>query len=297
MTEDSSPDEHASGTAMATAFMRALAASDPRKEIQGRDYLAEVFLLEEQRKPLNDQALRTRVMQNKLTPGAYEFMIARTAFFDQIVEQALKENIAQIVFLGAGYDSRPYRFGNLIQDTIIFELDTRPTLQRKQECLRRARISVSKHINYVIINFDTDNLADRLIEAGYHREKRTLFIWEGVTFYLRAEVVNDLLTILKSNSPAGSSICFDYAALSAEALNEEGAKEIKKLMRSHYSHEPTRFGIGAGEIESFLASKDLEIIEHLTAAEMNERYLFGAGYHDMGKVPSLFCLVHAQVKE
>ena len=297
MTEDSSPDGQASGTALATAFMRALIACDPGKEIQGRDDLAEIFLLEEQRKPLNDNALRAWVMQNKLTPGAYEFMIARTAFFDQIVEQALKENLAQIVFLGAGYDSRPYRFGKFIQDTVIFELDTKPTQQRKQECLRRAHISVSKHVNYVNINFATDDLADRLIEAGYRREKRTLFVWEGVTYYLSAEVVNNLLTVVKSNSLAGSSICFDYAALSAEALNEEGAKEIKKLMRSHYSNEPTRFGIRAGEIESFLARKDLEVIELLTAAEMNERYLFVAGHHDMGKVPSLFCLVHAKVKQ
>ncbi len=29
------------------------------------------------------------------------------AFFDHIVKSALRENIPQIVFLGAGYDSRP----------------------------------------------------------------------------------------------------------------------------------------------------------------------------------------------
>ena len=66
-------------------------------------------------------------MKNKIAPGAYEFMIARTAFFDRIVEQALKVNIGQLVLLGAGYDSRPYRFGKFIQDTKIFELDAKPT--------------------------------------------------------------------------------------------------------------------------------------------------------------------------
>ena len=61
--------------------MRALAACDPRKEIRRNDYLAEIFLDEEQKKPLKDLAIRAWVMKNKIAPGTYEFMIARTAFF------------------------------------------------------------------------------------------------------------------------------------------------------------------------------------------------------------------------
>jgi len=44
MSADRSLDKLTSGTAMATAFMRALAACDPRKEIRGSDNLAEIFL-------------------------------------------------------------------------------------------------------------------------------------------------------------------------------------------------------------------------------------------------------------
>lgn len=69
MTEKSSLEKQASGTAMATAFMRALAAYDPRKEIRGNDYLAEIFLEEEQKKPLKDPAIRAWVMQNKGRQG------------------------------------------------------------------------------------------------------------------------------------------------------------------------------------------------------------------------------------
>ena len=123
MTEKSSLDNQTSGTATATAFMRALAAHDPRKEMRGNDYLAEIFLEEEQKRPLNESAIRAWVMKNRIATGAYEFMIARTAFFDRIVEQALKKNVGQVVLLGAGYDSRPYRFGEFIQDTKIFELE------------------------------------------------------------------------------------------------------------------------------------------------------------------------------
>jgi methyltransferase (TIGR00027 family) len=297
MTKNNSIENKASGTAMATAFMRALAAYDPREEMRGNDHLAEIFLEEKQKKPLKDPAIRAWVMKNKIAPGAYEFMIARTAFFDRIVEQALKENREQVVLLGAGYDSRPYRFGEFNQDTKIFELDAKPTQQRKKECLQQAQISISEQISFVPINFETDNLRDTLMEAGFSREKKTLFIWEGVTYYLSTEVVDNMLAFVRSNSPSGSSISFDYASLSDEALNEDGAKELRKHMQSQHSNEPTKFGIRAGKIEAFLAERGFEVIEHLTAAEMNEKYLSMGGYSDVGKVPSLFCLVYATVIE
>ena len=294
MTKNNSIENKASGTAMATAFMRALAAYDPREEMRGNDYLAEIFLEEKQKKPLKDPAIRAWVMKNKIAPGAYEFMIARTAFFDRIVEQALKENIEQVVLLGAGYDSRPYRFKGFNQDTKIFELDAKPTQQRKMECLQQAGISISQQISFVPINFETDNLRDTLMKAGFSREKKTLFIWEGVTYYLSAEVVDNMLAFVRSNSPSGSSISFDYASLSDEALNEDGVKELRKHMRSRHSNEPTRFGIRAGKIEAFLAERGFEVMEHLTATEMNEKYLSIRGSSDLGKVPSLFCLVYAR---
>jgi len=294
MADEHSLNVQTSGTALATAYMRALSASAPGKEIKGGDDLAVIFLTDEQRKSLKDPVARAWVLQNRISPGAYGFMLARTSFFDQIVQDALMENVGQIVFLGAGYDSRPYRFGRLIQDTLLFEVDTGPTQDRKKDCLRAAQISISAQIRFVSLNFDTEDLAEGLIKAGFTRGKSTLFVWEGVTYYLSADVVNSMLAFVRSNTPPGSSICFDYAALSAEALNEKGAGEMRKLLRSQYSNEPARFGIRAGQIEAFLASRGFAIVQHLTAAEMTGKYLSASGHLELGEVPPLFCLVHAK---
>jgi O-methyltransferase involved in polyketide biosynthesis len=53
-------------------------------------------------------------------------MIARTACFDSLFMAALKYRTPQIVLLGAGYDSRAYRFAESNQSTTIFELDIAP---------------------------------------------------------------------------------------------------------------------------------------------------------------------------
>ena len=123
----------------------------------------------------------------------YEFMLARTAFFDGVVEAALRDNLPQIVILGAGYDSRAYRFKDLFQGTRLFELDAPPTQARKREILRQAGIPLPEHLVFVPVNFTTADLADVLAQAGFKPDQPTLFIWEGVTYYLSAEMVDSML--------------------------------------------------------------------------------------------------------
>jgi O-methyltransferase involved in polyketide biosynthesis len=108
--------------------------------------------------------------------------------------------------------------------------------------------------------------------------------------------VDNILAFVKGTAPSSNSICFDYAALSNAALSEGNARELRNHMRSQYANEPTRFGILAGEIGTFLAGRGFEIVEHLTADEMTSKYLPTDGHLDIGKVSSLFCLVHAKIK-
>jgi O-methyltransferase involved in polyketide biosynthesis len=98
---------------MISAFCRALAAKDDRNAIKGPDYLAEFFLTEEGRRPLNDKVSRIWSIQNLVTAPLYGYFIARTAFVDH-------RRCSPDCFLGAGYDTRAYRYRDFIQHTRIF---------------------------------------------------------------------------------------------------------------------------------------------------------------------------------
>ncbi len=294
-TNKRSVEYQPSETAMATAFLRALASHDEREEVKGPDYLAEVFLTEDRKHLLKDPILRKWVMKSKITPGMYELVIARTAFFDHVVQQALGENVPQIVFLGAGYDTRPYRFKDLIQDTRILELDAQPTQQRKKEILHQASVPIPEQLAFVPINFQTNNLKKALLAAGFSRDQKSLFVWEGVTYYLSVQVIDSTLSFIRSNSPSGSSICFDYASLSPEALNESGVKKLREHMKSRYPAEPTRFGITQGKLVLFLSERGYDIIEHLTPNEMQGKYLTVRDGSLAGILPTHLCLVHASI--
>jgi methyltransferase (TIGR00027 family) len=73
---------------------------------------------------------------------------------------------------------------DLIKETRIFELDIQTTQQSKKDRLQEAGISIPENLTFLAVNFKTDSLSDVLLKGGFRKSQKTLFIWEGVTYYL-----------------------------------------------------------------------------------------------------------------
>lgn len=288
-------EDQPSESALGVAFCRALAAHDEREEIRGPDYLAEIFLTEDAKKPLRDPTARAWVLGKVIPPGSYEYFVARTAFFDGIVRRALQENLPQVVFLGAGYDTRPYRFANLIQGTRIFELDIESTQARKRELLERAKVPIPLQLSFVPVNFTQDSLEEVLFHAGFDRDKKALFLWEGVTYYLPAQAVDRTLEFVRRNSPVDSRVCFDYRIQAPDMASRYGVRESAAAMRASYRAEPIQSGIPEGTIEPFLFKRGYRMLTHLTAEDLERNYLTLRDGSSAGKVLACFGLVEACV--
>ncbi len=251
-------DEHPSETALNVAMCRALAAIDDREAIRGPDHLAELFVPEDKRQPLRDEKARAWVINKLITPALYGYIIARTAYFDRIFERALREGIPQFVFFGAGYDTRPYRFGDKAGNARIFELDSGPTQQRKREILAQARVRMPPGLSFVSINFATEGIEETLARAGYDESLKTLFLWEGVTYYLAEQAVVKTLRFVRGHSPSGSAICLDYMTESLESVS---------------AGEPFRFWIAPDRLSPFLTEHGFAVVEHLGAQDIESQFL------------------------
>ncbi len=281
-----------SETALFAALYRAVANKEFEHEKLGSDYLAEYFLPSHFKFFIKFKKIRVKVRKkdNKLTPGVYEYMLARTAFFDNLFIDALNKNIPQIVLLGAGYDTRAYRFADLNNATKIFELDIAPTQNRKMKCLQKAQIDIPKHATLVPINFNKESLKDVLEKAGYETNKATLFIWEGVSYYLEPESVDETLEFVKNASHTESVLAFDYAiSISEENINKYyGVKEFAATWRKHRSNELFRFAIDEGKIESFLEQRGLKVVKHLDNKEIEETFLLNENGSFIGQINGSF---------
>ena len=268
-------EKKASHTALMAAIHRFLASRDKRIEDGGSDNLAYLFLPPKARFFLGSTFFRNAITKklHKKVPGTYEYLTARTRFFDEIFVRAAKDKTPQIILLGAGYDTRAIRFQHLTKDSVIYELDAPTTQSEKKKYFESNKIQLPENIVFVPINFNTDDLEQKLLSYGYNPNKKSLFIWEGVTMYINQESVENTLSFVKDNSGIGSTIAFDYFYDSVinGTSNSFGAKELSNSASK--VGEKLHFGIEEGGISEFLKENDFLLLRHYTPGEFEEKYL------------------------
>ncbi len=125
-------------------------------------------------------------------PGALGHLITRTQSIDEIISDlsARDENpIRQLVILGAGYDTRPYRLETL-QDVAVFEVDQKFMSSEKQaKCANLS--NKCKELVHLSVDFNNEDVSRLLLNcAKFDPLLPTLFLWEGVQVYLPDESVD-----------------------------------------------------------------------------------------------------------
>jgi methyltransferase (TIGR00027 family) len=129
-------------------------------------------------------------------------LAARVAWFDDQVIKALEAGVEQVVLIGAGYDSRAWRFERA--GVQYFELDHAGTQQDK---IRRAP---GPGPTYVEADLTSHSAADALAARGFVAARAALFVMEGVTMYLHEEVVRHQLDGLSRLPATGSRLAVDF---------------------------------------------------------------------------------------
>ena len=287
----------ASHTALMAAIHRFIATKEKDSYFKGSDELARIFLPAKVRFLLSFRFIRESVKKKmrRLVPGTFEYVTARTKFFDEQFKHSVDEDYPQVVLMGAGYDTRAFRYHSIFKNTKVFELDEPAIHLKKQQLLNKAGIKLSEHLTFVPINFNTDLLHEVLVKAGYEPSKKTLFLWEGVSMYLEEQSVIGMLNFISGNSAQGSRIVFDYfdKAIIEGDSDLYGAREISAEVKK--SNEPFRFGIDPKKMKSFLQEQGLKLVIHLTPTDLEDNYLtneknvlfghvYGFGYQVVAEV-------------
>jgi methyltransferase (TIGR00027 family) len=263
------------------ALSRAIETRKPAAEQICSDPLAERFLGPKYRMLLGGRPLRDAVERliERRFAGHHYYVIARTRYFDDVLQQRLAAGAEQLVILGAGYDSRPYRFADQLAGVQVFEVDHPATSAAKQAKVRALLGTVPANVAYVAVDFTVDKLADKLLERGYHTTRPTVFLWEGVTPYLNLEAVDSVLGFVTGSAAAGSAIVFDYvlsSVVEGTCTLRGAANEFAKMSRTS---EPLTFGIDEGQASAFLASRGFRNVVDVGADELGGRYFDPQGEH------------------
>jgi methyltransferase (TIGR00027 family) len=257
-----------SGTAHLTAGMRTLGRLTDG-EAANADYLAERFLLRDQRSWTWAPRF-SRFMFERLVPGAFGYFNARTRYFDDVLRQEAAHGLDQLVVLGAGFDSRSLRFAAQLGAARVFEVDRPEVLKTRAERLRD--VPQNSQAVAVPIDFERDDLAKVLLAHGFvARGVRSLFLWEGVTYYLPESAVEAVLSHVAALSEAPSSIVFDYVTQSFYEgdLRGHGAKQLAYGWRSLGNVNRS----GVADVHALSAAHGFRVREELDPVALEQRYL------------------------
>jgi methyltransferase (TIGR00027 family) len=270
-----------SATAEQMALSRAIETCKPAAERICSDPFAERFLGAKYRMLLWGRPFRDvveRLIEQRFA-GHHYYVIARTRYFDDFLQQQLAGGAEQLVILGAGYDSRPYRFADRLGGVRVFEVDHPATSTLKQAKVGALFGEIPANVAYVGVDFTVDKLADKLLGSGYRTTRPAVFLWEGVTPYLDLEAVDEVLGFVMASAAAGSAIVFDYilrSVVEGTCTLRGAANEFAKMSRSS---EPLTFGIDEGQAAAFLASRGFQNVVDVGSQELISRYFDPHGKH------------------
>jgi methyltransferase (TIGR00027 family) len=265
----------ASSTAELVALFRAAEAMLPGDRSIYRDSDAHLFVRDSKLRRLLTRRRRARAtlaVLDAVTPGLAGQAFVRYRYFDELLAGMLADGLDQVAVLGAGYDATGLRLTRGAHQTTVYEVDERETQTRKRELLAEIDPRVLERTVFVECDFARDSVADRLTGAGHSRDRRTLFSWLGVSWYLDAPAVDAFLAELASVAAPGSRIVFDYmhaSALSGRA-RPLGARLGARVVA--LKGEPWTFGHAPDEAKEWLARLGWTLTENMRASELRDRY-------------------------
>jgi methyltransferase (TIGR00027 family) len=163
-----------STTALGIAATRAIESEKPAGERICDDAYARRFL-----NPLFYQIMRFFVLTGyaeRSGPGVMGYLAARCRHIDEFLLKMTGEGLEQLVILGAGFDSRAYRYANRLEHVKVFEVDHPATQAAKLDKLCHIFGQAPAHVTYLGVDFNTQALDRRLFEYGYDQRRKTLFV-------------------------------------------------------------------------------------------------------------------------
>lgn len=265
-----------SRTAEVTAFMR---ASDQRRAPARRivdDPYARLFLGPMLRGALTSLTSTGRLGERgeRLFPNLTTYVLARHRFIDDALRAALaRGRVEQLVLLGAGYDTRAYRFAAELGGRTTFEVDHPATATRKERLVRRHRGQLPEaRVKRVTIDFQRQSLEERLVAEGFRRGAPTFWVWEGVAPYLTRAAVKATLATIRELSAPGSDLAMDFWFLldapDALATAVRMSSQLLSLLG-----EPVTFALDPDDAPDFLRRAGFATVDLALPSDLEARYV------------------------
>ena len=198
------------------------------------------------------------------------FTAARSRIAEDALSEAVERGTRQIVILGAGLDTFALRNSHGAQEIRIYEVDHPATQAWKRQRLDEAEITAPPRLVFVPVDFERDDLGERLAGEGFQRDSPAFFTWLGVVPYLTREAIDSTLDYIASIRD--SAAVFDYLE-PPEAFSED-LRQLEKArdeqLKKMGERSITRFE--SDGVAAMLRSHGFQEIEDISFQEIRSRF-------------------------
>lgn len=263
--------------ALQIAGLRAVESLLPEPDRVFHDPYAIEFFDEEAKKQIQtpDQAKVQIESYNNMMPGVNGAIVSRIRFIDEVVDQCLTNGFRQMVIIGAGYDTRAYRIDGVSKKLKVFEVDHPLTGEIKTKTIAAVFDGLPDHVTYVPFIFGQDRIDQKLMENGFQKGLKTLFIAEGLLMYIPPQAVDSLLAFVTTASSPDSLFVADY--FPSDVIDGTSPLKEARVLRQFVKNEGSglMFGIEEGTAIDFFVNRGFYNINLVPAPSLKKAYFRG----------------------
>jgi methyltransferase (TIGR00027 family) len=195
---------------------------------------------------------------------------ARSRIAEDALSRAVERGVRQVVILGAGLDTFALRNPHGAQQIRIYEVDQAATQAWKRQLLGEAQITLPPWLILVPVDFEQDDLGEKLVAAGFEQNLPAFFTWLGVVPYLTEDAIGRTLNYMSSIQ--NSEVVFDYTE-PPEAFSEEMKDTVtKRTEQLEKIGERWASRFDAAGIAAILRSHGFSAIEDISFQEIASRF-------------------------
>ena len=194
---------------------------------------------------------------------------ARSRIAEDALSKTVNRGVRQVVILGAGLDTFALRNPHAARIT-IFEVDHPATQAWKRQRLAKAGLAAPPWLTFVPVDFERDDLQQKLSHAGFQRTSAAFFTWLGVVPYLPHDAIVSTLDYMASIR--SSEVVFDYMEppeASSQDIREVVTKRTEQLEKTQERWASRFEPVG---IEAILRSHGFSEIEDMSFQQIASRY-------------------------
>ena len=218
------------------------------------------------------------------------FTAARSRIAEDALSGAVERGIRQTVILGAGLDTFALRNPHGARQILIYEVDHPATQAWKRQRLAEAQIGLPPWLILVPVDFERDDVGEKLVAAGFQPNSPAFFTWLGVVPYLTQDAIGRTLDYMSSIQ--NSEVVFDYLEL-PEAFSEElRQKENERTEQLEKIAERSVSRFEPDGVAAILRSRGFCDIEDINFQEIRSR--FGRAVQGLAPGQAGLHVVHAK---